>query len=223
MQRAKSSSRPAPPIATAFAVVMAATVVAVLALIALSADSRSAREFWGRTFLVAREAEHYDSLAEMTAAADAVVRGRIVAFERGRVFGTPEEGEAHYASAFVAVDEVLAGSLPEKHRQQLTLEILLPDPTAFEALHAEFPATETLFFLRHKGTELANLGWGPEVVAADADYYRLVVLRAVAWNSSGRAGTLVDTHADAHVPDFITQLNGASFTALVERVRSAGR
>ncbi len=186
MQRAYLTSRPAQPIRTTILVVIAAAVVVLASGLALlSANVASPREFWSRTFLVAREAEHYESLADMIAAADAVVRGRIVGFERGRVFGNPEQGEAHYASAFVAVDEVLAGSVPERHRQQLTLEILLPDPTAFDALQAEFPSVETVFFLRHKGTEAERLGWGPEGVAAEADYYRLVVLRAVAWNNGG--------------------------------------
>lgn len=63
---------------------------------------------------IASDAPRLGTLAELTAAADVVVRGEVVATERGRWFGAGEGGSTRLQSRFVTlrVDEVLAGDPP---------------------------------------------------------------------------------------------------------------
>jgi hypothetical protein len=159
---------------------------------------------WADTFVEAIELDHYASLSEMTRGSDAVVRGRVVGVAPGRSFGAA--GHAlHYAAVTIAVDEAVAGALPPRHATQLTLEVpLYGGADTLDPLRASLPPGESLFFLRNKG-------------AAEAAFYRLVVMRGVIVNRDGAAEVMPG--AD----DFLAALGGSPFDTLVGQVRAATR
>ena len=159
---------------------------------------------WADTFVEAIELDHYATLSEMTRGSDAVVRGRVVGVAPGRSFGAA--GHAlHYAAVTIAVDEAVAGTLPPRHATQLTLEVpLYGGADMIDALRASLPDEESLFFLRNKG-------------AAEADYYRLVVMRGVIVNRDGSAEVMPSDE------DFLTELDGSPYDTLVAQVREASR
>jgi hypothetical protein len=159
---------------------------------------------WADTFVEAIELDHYATLSEMTRGSDAVVRGRVVGVAPGRSFGAA--GHAlHHAAVTIAVDEAVAGALPPRHATQLTLEVpLYGGADMVDPLRASLPVGESLFFLRNKG-------------AAEADFYRLVVMRGVIVNRGGSAEVLPGDD------DFLTGLDGMPFDALVDEVRAASR
>lgn len=149
------------------------------------------------------------TLNELTRAADAVVRGRIVDVVPGRVFGG-----LHYASATVAVDELVAGALPESHRSRLTLEIPLFDGPASIS---ELPAWgEAIFFLRNKGTSARAAGLSADRQASEAAFHRLLTFTSLLVNADGTA--LADPDVAA-----LSSLTGVGFDEAVQRVRVAAR
>ncbi len=158
---------------------------------------------WADTMVEATELEQYSSLAEMAGGSDAVVRGRIVDVGPGRVFGGASGSALHYAAVTIAVEEAVAGVLPPRHATQLTLEVpLYGGPEMLAALGSSLPKEESLFFVRNKG-------------AAEADFYRLVVMRGVIVNRDGVAEVLPGDD------DFLSALDGSSFGALVAEVGDA--
>lgn len=164
---------------------------------------------WSGAVVDANEVERYASLGELTTAADAVVRGRIVAVVPGRVFGDPGGESLHYASATVRVDELLSGSLPGEHARHLTLEIPLFDgPQTIVRLQSG-PSLESIFFLRNKGVSAAPA----DERAEESAYYRLATFRAVIVNEGGRAATLPGEE------DFLSALNDLRFEDVVTRIR----
>lgn len=159
---------------------------------------------WADTFVEAIELDHYATLSEMTRDSDAVVRGRVVGVAPGRSFGAA--GHAlHYAAVTIAVDAAVAGTLPPQHATQLTLEVpLYGGADLIDPLRASLPVEDSLFFLRNKG-------------AAEADYYRLVVMRGVIVNRDGTAEVMPGDD------DFLSGLDGSPFDTLVGQVRAASR
>jgi hypothetical protein len=159
---------------------------------------------WADTFVEAIELDHYATLPEMARGSDAVVRGRVVGVAPGRSFGAA--GHAlHYAAVTIAVDETVAGTLPPQHANQLTLEVpLYGGADMIDPLRASLPVEESLFFLRNKG-------------AAEADFYRLVVMRGVIVNRGGTAEVMPGDD------EFLTALDGSPFDTLVDQVAAASR
>lgn len=155
---------------------------------------------WADTVVDATELEHYASLAEMTRGSDAVVRGRVLDIEAGRVFGSDSGSALHYAALTIAVAETVAGSLPARHAAQLTLEVpLFGGPETLDGLRYSLPRGDSLFFLRNKGGQ-------------DADFYRLVVLRGVVVNRDGVAEVTPGN-------DVLDALAGSQFDEVVGQVR----
>ena len=171
----------------------------------LAGDTAPRPSAWADTFVEALELDHYATLSEMTRGSDAVVRGRVVGVAPGRSFG--EAGHAlHYAAVTIAVDEAVAGTLPPRHATQLTLEVpLYGGADMIDPLRASLPVEESLFFLRNKG-------------AAEADFYRLVVMRGVIVNRDGTAEVMPGDD-----DDFLTALDRSPFDTLVAQVREASR
>lgn len=131
--------------------------------------------------------ESYASVADLAASADATVSGRIVAVDRGRVFG-PRSDELHYASARIRVDEILAGSLPPGHAASLTLEIPLFDgPETIGEVRNALLDGRAVFFLRNKATSAVLAGVTPQQAEADAEFYRLVTFGSLVVDDGGRA------------------------------------
>jgi len=161
----------------------------------------------------ATEIEHTGSLSALTGSADAVVRARIISVEAGRVFGGRTGHPLHYASATLAVDEVLAGALPPSDAERLTLEIpLFAGPEAIDVLRAG--GLDAIFFLRNKGESARAAGISARDEAIEAEFYRLVNFGAVVANESGMAVT-------TEGPAAIQELAGLPFGEVVDRVRDA--
>lgn len=154
------------------------------------------------------------SLRELTRSSDAVVRGEIVAVVPGRVFGDPEGDALHYAAATLRVDRLVAGSLPDAHRAELTLEIPLFDgPGSIASLPVW---GEAVFFLRNKAESARIAGVSAQEVAGEGEFYRLLIFSGLVANDEGRALT------DPELPA-LAELDGLSFEQAVEVVRRAAR
>ena len=151
------------------------------------------------------------TLKELTRTADAVVRGRIVGVVPGRVFGSHDR-PLHYASATVAVDELLAGALPGAHRSRLTLEIPLFDgPDSI----GELPAWGiAIFFLRNKGESARAAGLGRDIQEREAAFHRLLTFTSLVVNADEVA--LADAAAGP-----LGALTGLGFGDALDRVRAA--
>lgn len=137
--------------------------------------------------LHALETGEATSFAELIAESDAVVHGRIIAVELGRVLGPPSR-PLHYAAATVEVIELLGGDLRPGGGATLTLEIPLFDgPDAIERLRAATVDTERVLFLRNKGSSAADAGMSAQEQAADAAFYRLATFAAEVAEVDGAA------------------------------------
>jgi hypothetical protein len=133
--------------------------------------------------------------------------------EAGRVFGGRTGHALHYASATLAVDEVLAGGLPPSDAERLTLEIpLFAGPEAIDVLRAG--GLDAIFFLRNKGESARAAGLSERQQALEREFYRLVNFGAVVANESGEAVT-------TEGPAAIQALAGVPFDEVVDQVRDA--
>ena len=170
-------------------------------------------EAWSGSLQATEVERQATTLAELTRAADAVVRGRIVEVLPGRVFGSHDR-PLHYASATVAVDELLAGVLPGAHRSRLTLEIPLFDgPDSI----GDLPAWgEAIFFLRNKGESARAAGLGRDIQASEAAFHRLLTFTSLVVNTGDTA--LADADAGP-----LGALTGLDFGDALHRVRAAAR
>jgi hypothetical protein len=153
--------------------------------------------------LDALEVDSPNSLGELVTTSDAVVRGRVVAVSPGRTF----DG-LHYATATLAVEEVLAGHAGSS----LALEIPLFDgPESIDHLPAW---GESVFFLRNKGESARIAGLSAQRQRDEGRFYRLMSFDALVVNADGRA--LADGESSA-----LTDLNGLDFEAAVDRIETA--
>jgi hypothetical protein len=153
---------------------------------------------WPAGGVEALETERYASLAELTHAADAVVRARVVATERGRAFGDPNGFRLHYASLTLQVDELIAGSLAA---DVATLELPLWDgPDSLPSIEASLPQGEVVLFLRGK---------------TDGPFYRLVTNDAAVVEAGGWAA--VSGRPDSS----LAELDGDAFADAVSEIRIA--
>ena len=135
--------------------------------------------------LNATQAERYSSIAELTSAADAVVRGSVVSVRPGRTFGNPA-APFSYAAATIRIGGVLAGGVRWEERGALTLELPLFDgPESVGAVASELTGAEGVFFLRSKGASARAAGMSSAQQRAEAGYYRLVTFGAMAWDDDG--------------------------------------
>lgn len=169
---------------------------------------------WSSATGEALEIEGFASIEAMVAASDAVVRGRITSVGPGRSFGGRTGMPFRYASATLAVDALVAGSLPAAHRSSLTLEIPLFGGESSLAALQRLVTVDSVFFLRNKGESARAAGLTAEAIAADAGYYRLVTPGAVIEFRTGRA-TLPDGSDGP-----LVALGGLPVDAVLARLRS---
>jgi hypothetical protein len=155
-----------------------------------------------------------ETLGDLVASADAVVRGEITAVAPGRVFGNRSGSPLHYAAATLRVDELVAGRLPAGHRHSLTLEIPLFDgPSSI----ADLPAWgEATFVLRSKATSARAAGLSPDQVRAESSYYRLMTFSSLLVNDDGLALAAEDAGP-------LADLAGLPFDRAMAVVRHAAR
>jgi hypothetical protein len=204
------------PIASFVAAGMLAVAFGVFAA-GSRTDAGAGASVWEGAVVEAMELEGYTSLAEMARSADAVVRGQVVAVEPGRIFGEPTGTQLHYAAATIRVEEVLAGGLPSRDADRVTLEIPLFDgPHQIAGLQDGLPWAETVFFLRSKAESARDAGMSREAQLAETGYYRLVTMRALLVNEEGSAVPMTDS------PDFLAELEGIDFEEVVDTIRSSG-
>lgn len=173
---------------------------------------------WTGATAEALELGWFATLSDLVAGADAVVRGRIVAVEAGRMFGGATGVPFSYAAATVRVDDLIAGTLPRDHGRELTLEIpLFGGDEALAALRTQVGATDSVFFLSNKGASAATAGMSAAEQSADAEYYRLVTLRSVIEEDHGRV--VLPAGEELALAD----LNGLPFDEAVTLIRRASR
>jgi hypothetical protein len=157
------------------------------------------------------------SLAGQVSESDAVVHGRIVAVERGRSFGPPSRPLA-YASATVEVLQVVAGTLPEAHRENLVLEVPLFDGAAsLPRMRDELVGSERILFLRNKGESARDAGLSPDAIEADAGFYRLTAFDAELLVDGGTVRSLA---AESSALD---ELDGLALEVALGRLRATTR
>lgn len=93
----------------------------------------------------------FDSLDELVAASDLVVRARVESVERGRVFGSGDASGAAIVSRQItlAVSEVLAGPVDVPRRVVVAEEGWLPDgtPLIVDGLRIVEPGDQAIWFL----------------------------------------------------------------------------
>jgi hypothetical protein len=127
----------------------------------------------------------------------------VVAVSPGRTF----DG-LHYATATLAVEEVLAGHAGSS----LALEIPLFDgPESIDHLPAW---GESVFFLRNKGESARMAGLSAQRQRDEIRFYRLMSFDALVVNADGRA--LADVESSA-----LADLSGLDFEAAVDRIETA--
>ncbi len=177
---------------------------------------RAADRFWNGFAYEGRQAENYESMAEMARASDLVITGRIRETTLGRTIRPGEPDEVQYVNLTLDVDVVLAGRLAGA---SVTLEMWLLDPRDFASALESAPTSTTLFFLRNKGTEAAVEGWGQAAVERESKFYRLVnVGQAVYSDIDDRA------YPPSHAEDqWVKDVRGANFGSLVADVKAAPR
>lgn len=158
------------------------------------------------------EVEHYRSLRAMTRAADAVVLGRIISAEPGRIFAG-----CGYTAATLEVERVLARRIAVP-RPTLTIEYF-SFCGAFPKLGEEVPAERGIFFLRNKGVDIAaeNANATAHEIEVESQFWRRVIT----------AGTIVEREGVAHLPStynaaFLQRLEGRPFNEVLREVRRYG-
>ncbi len=192
-----------------------ASLVGFVLLVLFASSRPQPRDFWAAFDHSYLEVEHFDDLATMADAADAVVLGTIGDIQLGRVFGS--EGDwVQYASATVNVSRVLRGALPEQHSDQVILEIMLPSTESLDAARSLLPQPRSVFFLRNKGVEAERYGYPEVVQATESGFYRLIAQRGVVADAAGR----VTAPGWADGPDFLSALEGTSFDEFVASLRN---
>jgi hypothetical protein len=165
----------------------------------------------------ALELEQFDSLAEITRSADAVVRADVVAVAAGRVFGADGGHALHYAAVTLRVEDVVAGAVAARDLPLVTLEVpLFAGPESLDALRSSLIGSEGIYFLRNKGESARRAGLSGEVQHAEAGFQRLVTLRAAVHDDRGWARTATDE------PGPLGALDGLRFEVAIEAIRSLG-
>jgi hypothetical protein len=155
------------------------------------------------------------SLIQLIGSADAVVHGRVVAVEAGRVFGSASY-PLHYAAVTVRVAEVLAGSVARG--ESLTLEIPLFDgPDALNGLRSELLDSDRVLFLRNKGTSAREAGLSAAEQRSEAAYYRTVTFGSEIVDLGGIAAVPPDD-----VP-VLTEFANRPFDEVIAELRALSR
>lgn len=189
------------------------------------ASERRSHQFWESVAVNGVESEHYDDLATMAQAADAVVVGTMRDIALGRVVHDLEseaEGGAaaansavYFAYATIAVEENLGGRHPAVGKE-LRLQFLLGTPQLLPELRDKLPQERAIFFLRDMGRKAAARG-APEPLRSD--------LQGV-YDFVSSQGLLRDFAGNVELPEmprdpFLVRLRGARFSDIVEQVRTA--
>lgn len=170
-------------------------------------------EFWEGVVPGGDNVEHYETLADMTRAADAVIVGRITGIrnDQSRYAGVDLQG-AMFATLSVSIDKIVSGAVNEASPSQLDLAIFMTDPRQYERFAARLPPERALLFLRSSLAEAKQNGQPP--LPGDDHYYRVV----------SNQGALVDmpggTQSASATDPFLKAVIGLPFDKVVNLVSS---
>lgn len=203
-----------------------ALLVGVIALVPLAVTTMATRqapgvEWWRPVQVHSIRADNYATLSELARGADAVIVGKVATLQMGRSFvadpARGERGVARFAEVTFSIDEVISDPIGRlSGPSTLKIEIFLPTQKAYQLFAERMPASSSLVFLRHKGTEARTLGLDQATIADEDPFFRLVVREAVIADQTG----LADAFTDAE-DGYLRALNGQSFEKVVSEVRKA--
>jgi hypothetical protein len=179
-------------------------------------DLTGSERFWSTFALDAVEAEHFESLAEMSASADAVVIATITKVTPGRVILAGQDDGFQYMNLSLRVDSQLAGAPLEA---DFVLEMMLPEGASADRVNALLPAERQILFLRSKEREAATLNYPARLIPREHGLYRLINL------GQGRYSDLygkVDAPRDAE-DDWVQKLRGTPFERLAESAKAGAK
>jgi hypothetical protein len=173
----------------------------------------TAAEFWEYVVPGGDGVEHYESLAAMTEAADAVVVGTIVDLRKDDRYSEADLGGGLVVTMTLKFERTLSGEVNPAAPGELNLSVYVTDPGQYDRFAAGLPAETAIFFLRNQFAEIdTNKG---SHRPNDRLYYRVVSDQGLIRDVDGKA---IPAVADG---EFLTALSGKSFDALVEGVTNA--
>lgn len=198
----------------AIAVVVAAAVGAAASQHSTpsTGSSTSSDRFWSALWADGTF-QTYEDAGLAAAASDVVVVGRFTLVEPGRsVVAVPDfgpDGTLVFATAQVAVEEVLAGAYTPAPDGTLTLELFLPRPSEINELRANTPPERMLLFLRKSpsGGPAVYALLNPESVVRDIADARTLQ------SATGRLDPQRGPRYDSARIDSSTDSNGTSSSA----------
>jgi hypothetical protein len=120
-----------------------------------------------------------------------------------------------YANISIAIEEFVRGELPASAANVLTVEVLIPDVSLVETLSTLLGGAPSIFFVRSKAEELAELGFSAQVQDREGGFYRLTSSQGLGQASSQ---DLIAPLSDN--PKFAAMLNGISLGSVISEARS---
>lgn len=188
-----------------------------------TADSQLDRsdKFWA---VLDYEADYpiYETLGEMTKAADLVVVGHVTGIDRSRTAGKPIDSDhpdvsvLNFVTMSVVIDETVKGEAQSKEQGVIAVEELIPNAGRFDELAPNLPSESALFFLQNGAAAAARNGHPPAY--QEQWLYSYVLLsppQALIRNVDG----IVRVRVGWHYP-FPNNIDGTSFDELLSKTRS---
>jgi len=183
----------------------------------VSASPYTPVDFWAGVAPGGFNDEHYDSLDQMTKAADLVMVGTVTQIRQdpSRHTGlSPSDGA--FAQLDFNVEEVLSGAPQVSSSGAIIVELFMTDPGQYDRFSAGLPTERVLIFLRNKAVEAKQNGWPDEGPDTGHLYYRVV----------SDQGIVRDVDGLAVAPDdeggFLSDINLKTFDEVVAAIRGAG-
>lgn len=175
-------------------------------------------DFWARVTYRGAQIEDCSSADRMLADSDAVVVGRFLAMEPGRVIGDPDADNAAYylAGAFEIAEVIYRNSIRPGELalgDTIILETFTFEPSEVEQLARSFPMERSLLFLRNKGVSAERVGLAGPVIATESAYYRVMCVEGIIRDlPSGPAAVVPDG-------DRLAELAQGTFDGVVAATR----
>lgn len=183
----------------------------------LPASPYAAVDFWAGVTPGGFNDEHYDSLDQMTKAADLVMVGTVTRIGQDPSRHTalsPSDGA--FAQLEFKVEEILGGAPQVSPSGAIIVELFMTDPGQYDRFSAGLPTERVLLFLRNKAVEAKRNGWPEEGPDTGHLYYRVVSDQGIVRDVGGRAVAPDDEGG------FLSNINLKTFEEVVAAVRSAG-
>lgn len=187
-------------------------------------ETFSAGEFWARAVSGDPGVIDYGSLREMATMADVTVVATPTSIVKGRdVPGDDTGGEfGYFATVFLDVEEVVAGTIVQGDPHALKMEVFLGagDPkrndytVAFVRYAASLPSERALLFLTNKGNLFKRIGLQANAPGGGYDYYMIASDQAYVRDVEGVADL------GQAAPKWLADLRGDPFTDVVADVKA---